>query len=765
MFTRDTRTVDVNPNFALTPTSLPNFVDYRERNTVFNGLCASTNFPLALDWSGKDEPEQVNAFLVSANYFDVLGVKPIVGRTFAPDEDKKPGDNALAVLSYSLWVRRFGADRNVIGRTMTLNQDTYTVIGVAPSGFKGTFSLANPDLIWIPLSMRTRLATGILKEFSESRRLRWLTLVGRLKPGVRPQQAQAELKIIASALEKEYPNDNRGRTVETAVLSESALGINQRSQFELGGGVMMSVVGLVLLIACVNLANLLLAQSAQREKEMTIRASLGANRWRLMAQLLTESVLLAGLGGIAGLLLAYWGRSLLWSFRPPFLQANAIDLSLDGKVLGFTAGISLLTGLLFGLFPAMKASNPNLAEVLKLSGRGNTLGWKNNRLRSLMVVSEIALTLVALCSAGLFLRSMQSAQRMDLGFESKNLFVFGFDLGSQKYEDERGQEFFRAAIQRAMTVPGVQAAAVSTNFPLGGGFSGTVFREGELENPNYRGTLCNFNVVTPEYFDTLRIPLRGGRNFTEFDGPNSTPVAIENERAAQLLWSGEDALHKRFTYYGNKVPFEVIGLVANSVVGIIGEDPQPVIYYAMRQRFSPAASMQVRTAGNPEAVLGGVRRAVQPLDPNLPLTNFQTIEQVLDQGLWAPRMGASLLGIFGLLALGLATIGIYGVMAQSVTQRTTEIGIRMSLGAHPLAVLKLILGRGMLVTLIGAAIGVTVFLSLSPLVTKLLFGVNARDPLTVAGVTLLLSLVALVACYVPARRAMRVDPIIALRWE
>ena len=765
MFTRDTRTVDVNANATLTPTSLPNYIDYRDRNSVFSGLCASTNFPLALDWSGNSQPEQLNAFMVTSNYFDVLGVQPILGRSFAADEDKKPGGNLLVVLSYSLWARRFGSDRNVVGRTMTLNRDAYTVIGVAPPGFKGTFSLANPDLIWIPLSMRTRLATGILKEYSETRRLRWLTLIGRLKTGVTQQQAGAELKILASALEKEYPSENRGRTIETAMLAQSALGINQRRQFELAGGVLMGVVGLVLLIACVNLANLLLAQSAQREKEMTIRAAMGANRTRLLAQLLTESVLLAGFGGAVGLLLALWGRSLLWSFRPPFLQTGAIDLSLDTGVLAFTAGISLLTGLLFGLFPALRASNPNLVEVLKLSGRGNTLGWKNNRIRSLLVVSEIALTIVALCSAGLFLRSMQNAQRSELGFESKNLFAFGFDLGSQHYEDERGQQFFRDAIQRALTVPGVQAAAVSTNFPLGGSFQGTVFREGEFENPNYRGTLCSFNVATPEYFDTLHIPFHRGRNFTQFDGPGSTAVVIVNETAARLLWSGEEALHKRLTYYGNKTPFEVIGVVADSVVNNIGEDPQPVLYYAMRQRFSPAVSFQVRTTGNPEAVQGAVRAAIQPLDPNLPLTNFQTIQETLDQALWAPRMGATLLGVFGLLALVLATIGIYGVMAHSVTQRTAEIGIRMSLGASAPQVLKLILGRGMLLTFSGAAVGLAVFLTAAPFVSKLLFGVNARDPLTVTAVTLLLALVALLACYVPARRATRVDPIHALHYE
>ena len=765
MFTHDTKALDPSAQATFTPTSLPNFKDYRERNTVFADMCAATSFPLALNWTGKAEPEQLNAFMTTSNYFDVLGVKPALGRFFAPEEDSKPGGNPLVVLSYTLWAKRFGLDPNVLGRAMTLNQDTYTVIGVAPAGFKGTFSLANPEMIWVPISMRTRLATGILKEYAETRRLRWLTMVGRLKEGVTEAQAGAELKILAAALEKEYPNENRGRTIETATLSQSALGINQRQQFELAGAVLMSVVGLVLLIACVNLANLLLAQSAQREKEMTIRAAIGANRGRLLLQLLTESVLLAGLGGLLGLLLAFWGRSLLWSLRPPLLDANAIHLSLDGKVLGFTAGISLLTGVLFGLFPALRASNPNLAEVLKLGGRGNTLGWKQNRVRSSLVVAEIALTLVALCCAGLFLRSMNNAQSKDLGFESKNLFVFFVDLGSQNYEDERGQQFFRQAIERAKTVPGVEAVAVATNFPLNPGFQGTVFREGEIEDPNRRGTLCHFDIVTPEYFETARIPLRRGRNINEFDRPESTPVVVINEAAGRLLWPDGDAMHKRLTYYGNKVPFEVVGIVADSVIAAIGEQPQPAIYYPMRQRFSPAASFQVRTSGNPKAVMGAMRAAMQPLDPNLPLTNFQTVEELIDQGLWAPRMGAMLLGIFGLLALLLATIGIYGVMAHSVTQRTSEIGIRISLGANKLQVLRLIVGRGMLITSLGASIGIIGFLFVSPLMSRLLFGVNARDPATVGGVTILLTAVALLACYVPARRAMRVDPIIALRCE
>lgn len=768
VFTHDTRTVQAANNFILTGSSLPNFQDYRDHNSVFSGMAAAT-FPIPFNWGGQAEPEQLNAILVTANYFEVLGVKPILGRTFALDEDKKPGGNALVVLSHALWARRFGSNRDVIGHTMILNRDTYTIIGVALPNFKGTFSLGNPELVWIPLSMRANALTGFVKEYSETRRLRWLSIVGRLKDGVTLDHAAADMKTLASALEREYPTDNRGRTAELASLTQSALGINQRRQFELAGAVLMGVVGVVLLIACVNLANLLLAQAAGREREMSIRAAMGANRRRLVAQLLTESVLLASLGGVVGLALAYWGRTLLWSFRPPFLSADAIQLSLDTRVLAFTASVSVITGILFGLFPALRASRTNLIDVLKVGGRGNSAGWKESPLRSGLVVLEMALTVLALCSAGLFLRSMQNAQRLDLGFESRNLFMLGFDLSGQRYETERGEQFFKDAIQRARSVPGVQSATVATNAPLGGTFAGTVFREGESpENPSQHGTLLNFNTVLPGYFETLRIPLRSGHDFTEFDRENTTSVVIVNEVAAKLLWPSQAPLGKRFNYFRPNQPtqiFEVVGVVADSVVANIGEDPQPVAYFPMSQRYSAAATLQVRTRGNPEAVMGMVRTAVQELDRNLALRNIQTIQQILDQGLWASRMGAALLGIFGLLALTLATIGVYGVMAYSVKQRTAEIGIRMALGAPSSQVQRLVLLQGMKLALAGASIGVMISLLVAPTVEKLLYGVNPRDPWTMGAVALALVCVAAIGCYIPARRATRVDPILALRHE
>jgi predicted permease len=764
LFTRDTLTVDTNVNFQITPTSLPNYEDYRDQNSVFSGLALAT-FTLPLNWGGQAEPQQLNASLVSGNFFDVLGVKPYRGRTFVADGDKKIGGNPEVVLSYSLWVRRFGSDNKFIGQTITLNGTPYTVIGVAPPGFKGIVSLGRPDVLWIPITMRDYVLTGQLKDLENNRRFRWTSIVGRLKPQVSVAEAQAAMKTIAAGLEKEYPRENKGRTVELYPLNESALGINQRRQFSLAGGVLMSVVGLVLLIACVNLANLLLAQAAKREKELSIRAAMGAGRFRLVRQLLTESTVLSLLGGLAGLVVAYWGRNLLWSFRPPFLAEGSIDLSFDPRVLGFTLVISLVTGLLFGIIPAIKASGTDVNEVLKTGGRGGALGWTHNRLRGLLVISEIALALVALVGSGLFLRSMQNAQKYNPGFESQNLFQMFFDLGALRYDENHGQQFFRDVIERAKTVPGVVDASVSANGVFGGGISATIFREGEQTDPNNRGTLVNLDEVTPGHFDTMRIPLISGRDFTDFDRKNTTPVAVINQAMANLLWPGQEALGKRFAIVQQPNLLQVVGVVGTTVIGQIGEDPQPIAYMPMRQQYSPAATLVVRTTGNPESLLGLVRTQVQPIDKNLAFTNAQTVQQILGQGLWPARMGAALLGLFGALALILASIGIYGVLAYSVAQRTSEIGLRMALGAQPRQVLGLVLRQGMLLALIGAGVGVLVALPVARMAGSLLYGVSATDPLTYASITLLLMGIALLACYLPAYRATRIDPLKALRVE
>ncbi|HET8922720.1 MAG TPA: ABC transporter permease [Candidatus Acidoferrum sp.] len=766
MYTRDTLTVDTNANFQLTPTSLPNYEDYRDQNSVFSGLAADT-FPIPLNWGGQSEPIQLLGNLVSPNFFEVLGVKAYRGRTFSPDEGKKVGADPVVVLSYALWAHRFGSDDKVVGQTISLNKTSYTVIGVAPQNFKGIVSLGPPEVLWIPLSMRDYVLTGQLQALENHRRMRWITIVGRLKPGVSVDHARAALKTMAAGLEKEYPRDNKGRTCELYSLNESALGINQRKQFSRAGGVLMSVVGMVLLIACVNLANLLLAQSAQREKEMTIRAAIGANRWRLVSQLLTESTLLSLLGGVAGLVIAFWGRKILWSFRPPFLPDGSMDLSFDSRVLFFTLVVSVLTGLIFGTIPAIKASNIDLNEILKVGGRGGTFGWAHNRMRSLLVVFEIGLALVALVGAGLFLRSMQRAQEINPGFESKDLFQYGFDLGALRYDPAHGQQFFRDAVERAKSLPGVADAAISSNglIGFGGGLAGTIFREGEQTDPNNRGTLVVLNNVTPAFFSTAHIPVLGGRDFNDFDREKTTPVAVVNKAMANLLWPGQEPVGKHFFIVVDPTKYEVVGVVGTTVVGQIGEDPQPVAYFPLRQQYSPLATLVVRTTGDPEALMGAVRVQVNQLDHNLALTNGQTIGQTLAQALWPSRMGAALLGLFGLLALILASIGIYGVLSYSVSQRTSEIGIRMALGAQSKQVLALVLRQGMLLAVVGAVLGVVVALPVTRLASTLLYGVSPTDPLTYISITLLLMAVALLACYIPAHRATRVDPLVALRYE
>jgi putative ABC transport system permease protein len=442
-----------------------------------------------------------------------------------------------------------------------------------------------------------------------------------------------------------------------------------------------------------------------------------------------------------------------------------MDLSFDSRVLFFTLAVSLVTGLIFGIIPAIKASNIDLNEILKVGGRGGTLGWAHNRMRSLLIVSEIALALVALVGAGLFLRSMQRAQEINPGYESKNLFQYAFDLGALRYNPAHGQQFFRDAIEHAKSVPGVADAAISSNGLFGGGLAGTIFREGEQTDPNNRGTLITLNNVSPGYFSTLRVPILGGRDFNDFDREKTTPVAVVNKAMANLLWPGQEAVGKHFFIVVDPTKYEVVGVVGTTVVGQIGEDPQPQAFFPLRQQYSPFATLAVRTTGDPEALMGAVRTQVNQLDRNLALTNGQTIGQTLAQGLWPSRMGAALLGLFGLLALVLASIGIYGVLSYSVSQRTSEIGIRMALGAQSKQVLALVLKQGMLLAVIGAVLGVVVALPVTRLASTLLYGVSPTDPLTYISITLLLMAVALLACYIPARRATRVDPLVALRYE
>jgi predicted permease len=762
LFTRDTKTVQVG-NFNLTPTSLQNYEDYRDHNRAFTGLAGYFN--VGLQWTKTDGTEGLPGMLTTANYFGVLGIAPHLGRFFSADEDIRQAV-PVAVLSYSLWATRFGADRSVVGRSITLNGVAFTVVGVAPPDFKGTQALAAPDRVWIPLGMRNEIFVGQLRTLTTNRRFRWLSIVGRLRPGMDVVQARSALKVVAAALEKQYPDANDGRTVEVEPVAAAALGINNRGQFLRAGGVMMGIVGLVLLIACVNLANLVLAQSARREKDIGIRAALGAGRGRVVRALLVESILLAVAGGLAGLLVAYWGRNALWAFRPPFMAAASIDLSLDRTVLVFTAGVSVLTGLAFGLLPALKLSRTNIVDALKPGARGGSLGLAQGRLRGALIVAEVALATVTLVGAGLFVRSLQAAQSLDVGFDAPHVAFVGLTPGTQRYSEERGHQLYADAIERARQAPGVKAAAVASIVPAAGGAGvlSTVFPEGQSQDTGARGALMLFNNVTPGYFDTLRIPLRAGRDFTEFDTAGTTQVAIINEAAARQLWPGQDALRKRFSIVQNPQLYEVVGVAADAVMGDVGEDPAPVVCRPMRQAYAPAASLIVR-ADDPGARLGVVRDRVQAIDRSMPVRNVGTLQEQIELGLWAPRMGASLLSIFGGLACVLAMIGIYGVMAYSVTQRTSEIGFRIALGAQAPSVLWLVLRQGLALAVSGTALGLVSAVLLGRLAAPLLFGIRPYDPITLGAVVVALCLVAGIACFVPARRATRVDPLTALRAE
>lgn len=763
MDTVDSKTLVTQARFEKLGMSFPNFQDYRRDNRVFTDLAAF--MPVTVTWSGGAEPRELQGELVSANYFDVLGVLPVRGRFFMPDEDTKPNGNDVVVLSYALWANKLGSDSGIIGTPLIFDARPYTVIGIAPRGFRGTVTFFSSEHVWIPTSMKDQVLGGKAKDYFNERRFLSVSTFGRLKPGLEMSAAEASLRTMATHLETEFGKDNMGRSVALSPLADAAVGVNDHKRIALAGAMMMGVVGLVLLIACVNLANLLLAQGARRQKEISLRAALGAHRSRIVRQMLTESMLLSLAGGVAGLAFAYAGRSILWSQRPPFIEQSGIDLSLDSHVLFFTLGVAILTGFIFGLVPAVKASRPDLMETLKSGGRGGTMGWRRDPLRSLLVIGEMALALITLVGAGLFLHSMQNAQKTDLGFESKNLLTMTFDLGALHYEEGRGEQFYRAAIEKVKNSPGVASVSIASNPPIGGGFLRTVFPEGQDETSGYRGTLTLVDDITPNYFDTLRIPVSRGRTFTDGDRMETAPVVIISEAMAKQHWPNEDAVGKRFHFIGDTTLREIVGVVANSVVNEVGEDPQPIVFLPMTQDYVPAATLQVRTTGNPENVEGTTRAALQSLDPNLAITNVFTIEQILSQALWAPRMGGLLLALFGALALVLSAVGVYGVLSYSVNQQTREIGLRMALGAQRSDVMRLILGQGLRLTVIGLGLGVLLALGLMRVLVSLLFDVRAYDPSTYTAVTLLLTGVALLACYIPARRAMRVDPMVALRYD
>jgi len=750
------------------PASYPDYEDFRDQNDVFSGI-SSLSGTREISLSRDGQPELVKGEFVSANYFSVLGVDVSMGRAFLPEEDHPTSAQPVVVLSHGLWRRRFGGDPNLIGENVSLNGLNFTVIGVAPQGFTGAEAGLPRDL-WALMAIYPRLhpplagKDGAAPDQLRNRGIYWLNLIARLKHGVTRAQAQAAMTAIVSRLPKErYAQtiDERLRAVELLAVS-GGLDPRDREGALPISALLQAIVSLVLFTACANIAGLLLARSSLRRREIGIRQALGASRARIIQQLLTESLLLSLLGAIAGLLVAVWARDLLIKLSSATPIA-ALDLGLDYRVLAFTFSASLLAGVIFGLAPALQASKPDLIPALKNEAAGR--GFRRSRLRSAFVISQTALSVILLIGSGLFIRSLRNAQTINPGFKVEGALLATLDPGLLRYSKEQRQEFFRQAVERAEALPGVERASLMNIVPLGLRFAQRdVYAEGQ--NGSRTEVTTGFNTVGPRYFQTMGIQVAHGREFTSRDRAGTQPVVMINETLARRLWPGEDAVGKRLRLGGESAPeAEVIGVAANSKYASLGENARPYIYQPLLQSYASEMTLVVRTTGSPETLSAAVREQIRSLDPNLPVPQITTLSEQVAFALFPARLGAALLGAFGLLALGLAATGIYGVIAYSVSQRAQEFGIRMALGADGADVRRLVLREGLKVVLIGVTAGLALSFAATRLTTGYLYGVGANDPLTFVGVALLLTAVALLACYLPARRATKVDPMVALRCE
>jgi len=745
-----------NPGFQ--PLSHLNWKDYRQQADLFEGILGYNWLPLSLKSTG--EPIRVFAQLASGNYFEVLGVKAALGRTFTAVEDDVPGRDPVVVLSHGFWIKHAGADPGVVGHSLTLNGAAFTVLGVMPESFNGVDVGVRPE-VWVPMAMNQQVQTGT--NWYEQRRGLFVFTVGRMKPGVTQQQAQAQLLTIAERLERDYPNDNKGRSVTVMPLTQASINPNARQGVVAATSLLMTVVGLVLLIACANVSNLLLGRALQRRREIAVRLAIGASRGRLVRQLLTESIALALPAAALGILIAQWARGALLALLPAFPISVTLTLDLDWRVLTFTLLVGVASGVLFGLLPAIQASKPDVVEALKDTDRTGGPARHAFGVRDVLVVGQVALSLVALVGAGLFVRSLAATAKTDPGFETKNLLSVNFDLGLQGYNREKGEALLRLLDERLRSLPGVVSAATASNGPLTFGLARSVFLEGGNDNDR---TLVAVNPVEPGYFETMGIPILKGRPITDEDKEGGTKAVVINENMAAKFWPNGDALGKRFKFFGDDEPFAVIvGVAKDAKYGFLGEDPQPHIYEAYAQRYDGARALIVRTATDPASLLRPVEAQLKALDPDLPLTGLTTVEKTIADSLWAPRAGASLLGLFGLLALVLAAVGMYSVMSYSVSQRQREIGIRMALGARRSDVLRMVLSRGMSVVGVGLVAGLLLSFALARLAANFLVGVNPWDLVSFGGAALVLSLVAFVANFFPTRRAAGTDPTIALRYQ
>ena len=746
-------------------TSYLNFQDYEKQNTVFSAMSAYTFAGVGM--TRGNDTLNVGALLVTGNYFDLLQVKPSFGRAFLPEEDSTPNGHPVVVLGYKFW-KKLGSDPAIIGSQVTLNGHSFTVIGVAPAAFTGVDVGFSPDL-WVPMSMHQWVRPGA-DFWWETRRALLLSIVARLNPGVTTSEAQAQTRTIAKQLEKAYPDVNKERSIALMSLEAAkAQGLGGPTNENLAQNVSLLLLvasASILLIACANVANLLLARSTARQREMAVRLALGAGRGRIVRQLLTESTLLGLLGGAGGIILAYALGGVLVALLPPTPFPIDLNPQPDWRVLIFSLVVAVLSGIFFGFAPALQMARWNLTEGLR--ERASTGGGAVARvnLRSMLVIAQIAISLLLLIGSGLFLKSFYKAEAIDPGFRTDNLDLVTINPVLAGYDSDRSVQILRAIADQIRHDARVAGADLNNWVPLFGGEGRTIVIDGRDPNDQHNRKFANYSPITPGYFQTMGIQILRGRNFTEQDAQkNAAPVAIIDETMAKEFWPNEDALGRRFRFMISKDPIEVIGIARNSKAVTLGEVPTPMVYWPLKEITDAGITLFVHTSTTPGPMLSEIRRLVRGVDVHIPVTYEKTIRDHMGIALWPSWMGAMLLGSLGLLAFILASMGVYGVMAYSVSQRTRELGIRMALGAQTSQVIKLVLRQGMLLAVIGLAFGLFAAFGSTRLAGSLLYGVNPSDPLVFAGVTSVLACAALAACYLPARRAARVDPVQALRME
>jgi putative ABC transport system permease protein len=735
--------------------NLGNFSDWKEQNNVFTDMAAF--FDLNLNLTGDGEPEEIPAQIATTNLFSVLGANVVMGRTFAPDDgaDNQPN---VVVISYSLWQRRFGADPQIVGRKITLNNRPNTIIGVLAPDFswhiqKGSMT-NKPAEIWSPWQISNEL---------RERHGRFARAVARLRPGVTFPQAQSEMDAIGARLAQQYPEFNTKWGVNVVPLRQQYTGDIRKPLL-----VLLGAVGFVLLIACANVANLLLARAASRKKEIAVRAGLGASRWRIARQLLTESLLLSVVGGAAGLLFAWWGTQALIALSPPALM-DLSDVRVNLPVLGFTLGVSLLTGIIFGFVPALEAARFDLHDSLKEGGKNIGGSARNHRFRNLSVVTQVALALVLLVGAGLLMKSLNRLQAVDPGFNPKHLMTMRVSLPTRKYEtDQKRIDFFQRALEQLQAVPGVEAAGAINSLPFNGPHSGTTVEiVGKAKLPPGQQLSTGICVTDVNYFQTMQIPLKRGRLFSAPEGTEMRHVTVVNEAFARKLLPGEDPIGKRVVIYmkDENVPTEIVGVVGDNKHMGLDTEVEPMAYWTHPELTYASMTLVIRTHGDAASIASAAREVIRGLDPDQPVGEMSTMEGLLAKSMSRSRFNTTLLAVLAVVALVMAAVGVYGVMSYSVLQRTHEIGVRMALGAQRLDVIKLVVRQGIILGLVGVLAGLAASFGLMRLLATLLFEVAATDKTTFVVVAVGLFLITLIACCIPARRATKVDPLVALRYE